>query len=488
MKKVVIILVAIIVYGFMLSFTLSKNSKDSKTNYGYFKDRIYVVYKADVAIFWDSLFKLNPVDFPEIRSITNEFNITEIENSFYFSNNEFLKRTLTIGFSNFDKIDELITILSQNNRIRLAEKVPIMRTTLVPNDPSYSSSQAALTHINAEAAWDITTGSGAIDVAVVDDAIDIDHPDLVNVIDMTWDISDNDPDPSPPNINFDHGTHVAGIVSAESNNGIGIASIGFGGVDLIAIKASDGTTNNDGEIIITHGYQGIAWAAQNGVEVINCSWGGTDYSIVEQTVINDAWNQGAIIVAAAGNDNTDQPHYPAGYDNVISVASSTLADEKSSFSNFGSQVDITAPGSSIFSTEINNDYGFRSGTSMASPMVAGLIGLVWSINLNLSQEDVIACVTSTAVPLSWEGGSGRINAAAAVQCVGTGTTWVDYNWNGMENGNFNTPYNTVIEAVNVVTDGGTIFIKSSVGSETITINENKSFAIRSWNGVSIIGQ
>src|SRR5690606_3764247 len=143
---------------------------------------------------------------------------------------------------------------------------------------------------------------------------------------------------------WSHGTHVAGTTGAETNNGIGVSSIGFG-ISIMPVKA---TANGASYNAVTNGYDGIYYAALNGADVINCSWGGYGYSTTGQNVVNWAWNQGSIVVAAAGNDNYDMDagndHYPSNYNNVVCVASSTSSDTKSGFSNYGSDVDVTAPG------------------------------------------------------------------------------------------------------------------------------------------------
>ena len=384
----------------------------------YLNDRLYVAYNTNVPVFWGTNFKISPTEFLEFKDIAAEYGITEVENTFYFAQHEVLKRTLTIKFTESNKIDQLISKLSESSRLQLVEKVPACTGTLIPNDPSYSG-QWHLSHINAATAWNTTTGSSSIDVAVVDDAIEIIHPDLSSNITTGRDVAWNTNNPSPPTSSYAHGTHVAGIVGAQSNNGLGVASIGYN-IDIMPIKASDGTPAPNGGVYITHGYPGITWAAQNGAEIINASWGGSGCSTC-QTVITNAWNLGAIVVAAAGNSNTSTPMYPAAYSNVIAVASSAnTSDARSSFSNYGSWVDITAPGSSILSTTLGGTYQSWDGTSMASPMVAGLLGLVWSVNTSATRASVINCVTSTAVPLTWSGGSGRINAAAAVQCMSGG--------------------------------------------------------------------
>jgi subtilisin family serine protease len=468
---------------------ISQNIDLSHKSQNYFSNRLYVVYDYEADVFWGKDFELTPSIFPEFEPLIEEFGLTRVQNSFYFSDNAFLERTITLFFTEAHRCEELIAILSRESRIQLVERKPLMKKSVIPNDPSYGVFQSELPHIGAEEAWDITTGSGSIDVAVVDDAIQVLHPDLNTSFDGNWDVANNDSSPSPPDATYDHGTHVAGIVSAKANNNQGVASIGFGGVDIIAIKAADGTTNPEGDVLITHAYEGVVWAANNGAEVINCSWGSDAYSVVGQNAINDAWNQGCIIVASAGNDDDSIMNYPAAYENVIAVASTNLDDAKSSFSSYGSWVDISAPGSYIYNTVVLNNYGYKSGTSMSSPLVAGLIGLIWSVDLSRTREEVIGCLLGTAKPLNWSGGgSGRIDAHAAVVCALSNNTWVDYTWSGLEYGTFENPFDSLIEAVEEVEDGGIIFIRSSTSNETININVNKSFTIRSWNGPSIIGQ
>ena len=298
-----------------------------------------------------------------------------------------------------------------------------MRPTLTPNDlgpQSGTNNQWGLWRINAQDAWDITTGTGII-VAIVDDAVLTTHPDLIPNLLPGYDVADNDNDPMPNNSAMSHGTHVAGISGAATNNGVGVASIGFG-IRILPVKSS-----NQSEVI-TDAYAGVIWAADNGADVINMSWGGSGFSNTGQNIITYAYDAGCVNVAAAGNDNTSQVFYPAGYDHVISVASTTTNDAKSSFSNYGGWVDVSAPGSAIRSTYFNSSftptYANLQGTSMASPMVAGLAGLVWSVNPEMSPDQIIECVISTTDDISAANpsflnqlGTGRINAHEAVLCA-----------------------------------------------------------------------
>jgi len=392
-----------------------KERATNQQNAAYWDNQIYVVFENNVPIFWNKndLF-LEASTIPELANIIEEYNIKQVRNSYHFYDHEILSRTLRVYFDETNKIDQLLEKLNNDPRIYLAEKIPIDRKTFVPNDNSYNS-QWHLQKINAELAWDLEKGSNTINVAVVDDAVEVNHPDLVGNIQSGWDAAHWDNDPSPPsnNSNFDHGTHVAGIVAASTNNTIGVASLGYY-INIIPVKVTFDWLPD----AFVMGPVGIVWASANGADIINCSWGSRYYSFVNSIAVAVAISNGCIVVAAAGNDNNTQKHYPAAYSNVISVASSTSNDSKSSFSTYGSWVDVTAPGSSIYSTTINSSYGNKSGTSMASPMVASLMGLVWSAKPNASRQQVINAVLNSAAPLSWSGGgSGRIDAFAAVQAI-----------------------------------------------------------------------
>lgn len=349
-----------------------------------------------------------------------------------------LEQTFMLSFEDATKIDELIEELKKDKLIEYVEKVPILKPTIVPNDPSYST-QWHLEKIGAAAAWNQFSTGGTAVIAIVDDAVDRDHPDLApnlwvnpgeipgNGIDDDgngyiddvngWDLGSNDNNPNPPSPSFRHGTHVGGIASAATNNGVGIAGIGFS-AKLMCIKA---TTQAN---YITHGYQGIIYAADNGADIINCSWGGTSSSVTGQNIINYAVQSGAIVVAAAGNDNTEVKFYPASYEGVVSVAATRDNDLKASFSNYGTSITVSAPGSNIYSTLPGGDYGYLSGTSMASPLVAGLLGLMRSFHPGMPASELINCLKSTSVPIdelnptyTSKLGVGRIDAAAAMTCV-----------------------------------------------------------------------
>ncbi len=382
--------------------------------------------------------------------------LNEANSSFRFTNAEFLfPRKNTDRDFGLDNI-VIVNYESESDPNFVASKIrglkevewaePRFLYSLLfdPNDPSYAS-QWNLHKIQAANAWDINQGDTSIVIAIIDTGVDWDHPDLAaniwinhgeipdNGIDdggngyiddvRGWDfggltgIPDNDPMEDRP----DHGTHVAGIASAVTNNGIGIAAIGFK-CKIMAVKTSqDNIRNPQGQALIAYGYEGIVYATDNGAHVINCSWGGGNFSILAQEVINYATANGSLVVAAAGNSGNSSSFYPAGYDNVLSVASTTTNDTKSGFSTFGPSVDISAPGSNIYSTWQDNVYATLSGTSMASPLAAGTAALVFAQFPNYSPLQVGEQVRVTSDNIDHLNpnfqnliGKGRINAHNAL--------------------------------------------------------------------------
>ncbi|MCS7053977.1 MAG: S8 family serine peptidase, partial [Ignavibacterium sp.] len=265
--------------------------------------------------------------------------------------NEIFEKSSTLGRIielKYESDVDPFFISSKLSKVDLFEWIEprfVYELSFIPNDPSYSQ-QYALSRINAAQAWDISQGDTSVFIGIVDTGVDWDHPDLEANIWINWNeipnngIDDDNngfiddirgwdfgglngtPDNNPMEDQPDHGTHVAGIASAVTNNGIGVASIGFK-CKIMAIK----TTRNDmrganGPYII-FGYEGIVYAANNGAKVINCSWGGGAYSIYGQEIINFAISRGALVVCAAGNSNSIEPFYPAAYNGAFSVASTT---------------------------------------------------------------------------------------------------------------------------------------------------------------------
>lgn len=338
---------------------------------------------------------------------------------FYRSKVLGLNRVYAIKIDKNADIAEVISQLKSDPSVEYVEQKRIRQIIGTPNDPS-AGLQWHLNKVEAFAAWDITIPSGTIKVAVIDNAVQTTHPDLTANMLPGYDASDLDNDPNPPNNSFSHGTHVAGIAGAVTNNNLGIASAGNNRVKIMPIKA---TPNNGDPRGIYTGYEGVQWAIDNNADVISLSWGGGGYSQTEQDVINAAYAQGIVVIAAAGNDNNDLPHYPAAYEHVISVASLDDNDSKSSFSTFGTTIDISAPGRGILSTIPTNQYDSFGGTSMATPLVSAIVGYLLSGFPTLTPDEVEALIKRTADDISAQNaaftgklGAGRVNMYKLISC------------------------------------------------------------------------
>lgn len=303
------------------------------------------------------------------------------------------------------RAQENVAFASLNYRVHALES---------PNDPDYSF-QWGLAKIEATAAWDTTTGSNTVIIAIIDSGVDLDHPDLQANIIAGYDYVNSDPFPDDDN---SHGTHVAGIAAAIGNNGQGVAGMNWK-ARIMPLKILD--HNGDGNVFDLT--QAILDAADGGAQVINMSLGGScffnDWSPV-QSAVDYAASKKALVIAASGNQAASAVFCPGALDKVLAVGSTTETDVRSSFSNYGADLDLVAPGSNIYSTLPGGDYGYKSGTSMATPYVSGLAALIWSLNTSLSPEGVRETLQSTADdlgPAGWDElyGHGRINARRAIE-------------------------------------------------------------------------
>jgi len=278
-----------------------------------------------------------------------------------------------------------------------------------PNDPRYSG-QWHLPSISAPQAWDVTTGSNQVTIAVIDTGVDYNHPDLAGktVDGYNWVDKSND-----PMDDHGHGTHVAGIAAAVGNNGTGVAGVDWK-ARIMPLKVLDSQGfGYDSDVAAA-----IRYAADNGAEVINMSLGSPDYSYTLEEACNYAHNQGVTIVAASGNEGASVG-YPAACDHVIAVGALDSNDSLAYFSNRGPQLDLTAPGVNILSTVRNGSYQKMSGTSMASPVVAGCASLVLASHPAYTPTQVEAVLENGASDLGSPGfdndfGNGKVNAYAAV--------------------------------------------------------------------------
>lgn len=272
-----------------------------------------------------------------------------------------------------------------------AEPHYLPKQTFTPNDPQ-ATNQYHLAKIQALTGWDISKGDTNVVIGITDTGTDPTHPDLqpqikknpndlVNGIDddndgyidnyLGWDLGENDNDTQTPG-GAGHGIHVSGLAAAATNNNTGVSGIGFK-CKFLPVKIADATG------ALTVAFEGITYAADHGCKVINCSWGSAFGSSAGQDVIDYATiNKDALVVCAAGNDASEELFYPASFNYVLSVASTNNIDRKSSFSNFGYNIDVCAPGDNVLSTWESGTYINSSGTSMASPVTAGAAAVVRS--------------------------------------------------------------------------------------------------------------
>lgn len=369
----------------------------------------------------------------------NASGLDSIYKPFPMANTE-LDSIYRVVFPNAAQVNVLIPALNALPFVEYAEKNPIVSEFLEPND--FQTNQWYLHKIQAQTTWDFNTGNSNVVVAVIDDAIAIDHQDLsANVYQNAaesggfplidddlngqaddvngYDVANGDANPRPPSNatgnddGFAHGTHVAGIVSAATNNNTGIASLGFN-TTILPVKIAD-----DASGALTGSLDGVFYAMRSGVDIINMSWGTNTDAAALKAVISQASSAGITLIAAAGNDGSTNPFYPAAYPEVISVGATNPDDFVTGFSNYGNTIDVMAPGSGIYSTlpEGNNTYGNLSGTSMAAPLVSALAALLKAENANYSPQEIkqriqAGCEDIDAMNPNYAGqiGAGRINA------------------------------------------------------------------------------
>ncbi len=353
-----------------------------------------------------------------------------------------LSRTYFVQIDSKEDPAELAKKISKQSNIEWAEPKYVYRLTYSPNDSLYVlKQQQYLKRVFADSAWNVTKGDSKVIIGIIDTGVDWNHPDLkANILKdqngnlIGYDFGgldgtpDNDPTEDYSALNRYHGTHVAGIADAVSDNKIGVASIGYG-CSILPVKVTrDDKRDAAGYPYIYFGFEGIKYAVDHGAKVINCSWGGYSYSLYEQSVIDYAVTNGALVVASNGNDGISTPFYPASYSGVLSVGwLSSSSDLIFPDGNYGRTVKVFAPGTSIFSTwqrqpGSNQLYNAISGSSMSAPIVSGLAGLVLAKFPNykpLQVEEQIRVTADNIDAVNADSlklllGSGRINAYIAV--------------------------------------------------------------------------
>ena len=325
-------------------------------------------------------------------SYINYYNeLDEEEQNFH----QILKITLPIHSKSL--VLKAVKALNNFVGIEFAEPNYIQYTYEEVNDEYYSQQWGLIGQygINIEETWGITTGSRDVRVGVLDTGIESDHPDLIDNLVEGKSFVDN---VTSTNDTYGHGTHVAGIIGAVSNNSIGVSGV-CRQVSLVPLKLSTNGTWPVSNVVNALNYAKNLWNTAKQISIINFSGGNYSNESTMKTAID---NYPGLFVAAGGNNDSDVDttlNYPASFDidNMIVVGSHTATGEKSSFSSYGSKnVDIFAPGSNIKSTIPGNTYAYKNGTSMAAPFVTGVAALMLSVNPNLSAEELKANIIGNA--------------------------------------------------------------------------------------------
>lgn len=361
----------------------------------------------------------------DINQILKKYNLTKKKDSWKKGNFVVLKKNDAATTA-----ANVVQQLAQESGVVYAEQDAYAYAVMYPND-SYYSYQWHMTRIGMENAWDESSGSGVV-VAIIDTGVRQDLSDLAGTsFTAGYDFVNGDTNPTDDE---GHGSHVCGTVAQTTNNSAGCAGVAYSAT-IMPIKVLDAS----GYGTYTDIADGIIWATDHGADVINMSLGGSASNTTLQNAVNYAWNNGVVIVCAAGNSSTSSPFYPAAYPNCISISAVNYLDELADYSNYGSTIDMCAPGGD--SNDYNGDgymdgvlqqtfdsstgdpgFYFYTGTSMASPHVAGVAALVKSINSTLTNAQIRNILETTAEDLGTAGwdqyfGYGIVDAYAAVQAA-----------------------------------------------------------------------
>ncbi|MBL4669939.1 MAG: S8 family serine peptidase [Flavobacteriales bacterium] len=376
----------------------------------------------------------NKILIAQFNNALANIGIVKLEKIFPNKKKELVKGNIDLSliyeleYASANTVEEVIRRIKKLKISDYVEPYYIPQLTYTPSD-TILPNQYYISLINAPQAWDINKGDTTITIGITDTGWDPTHPDLlgnvqinygdpINGIDddadgyidnnMGWDLGSNDNNALWESLS--HGVNVTGIAAAVTDNVTGISGVGFK-TRFLPIKIS----NNVG--ILTKAYQGIVYAADHDCFIINCSWGGYTPSNFNKDVIDYAIiNKGSLVVGAAGNDNGENIFYPAGYDGVLTVAGIDAGDIKVSSSNYGTYIDISAPGDALWTTGANGGYGTNGGTSMAAPVISGGAAILKTQYPSYTNLQIAALMQATADDLNVLNpsfidklGSGRLN-------------------------------------------------------------------------------
>ncbi len=298
------------------------------------------------------------------------------------------------------RVAEAIVSLSDCPGVSYAEPDYLVTTAdTTPNDPLLGN-QYGLLAIHAPQGWDLNTGSAAVTIAILDSGVDLGHPDLAGKLVPGTDIVNNDNDPQDDN---GHGTHVAGIAAAMTNNLVGVAGVSWG-ARIMPVKVLDALAGGS----VSNVAAGIIWAADHNADVINLSLGCgvlscPDPPVTLRNAIDYAYGKGITLVAATGNLGTNFVYYPARFPHVIAVAATDQSNTHWNLSNFGPEVDVSAPGVQIYSTFRGSIYRYLDGTSMSTAFVSGLAAILRGLPTYISPDQIADIINSTTLDLGAPG-------------------------------------------------------------------------------------
>lgn len=311
---------------------------------------------------------------------------------------------------------DTLTQLAKQPEIQYIDYNHRLQALVEPDDPNYQNgNQWAIDKMELPAAWQVQNRPSDLTIAIIDSGIDLTHEDLISQIITGY----NYLNPlQPPVDDFNHGSHVAGIAAATTDNELGIASISWG-MQIMPLKILDYAGNGESADLA----EAIYYAVDNGANIINMSIGKRgsrwpcDMPSVEEA-FQYADQHGVLLFSAAGNDGQEGVNCPAAYDEVMAVGATNRNDSRAYFSNYGPRLDVVAPGYGIYST-IPRGYGYNNGTSMASPQAAGLAGLLWSFAPTLPHHEIRQILETSTDDLGAPGfddkfGWGRLNARQAM--------------------------------------------------------------------------
>jgi subtilisin family serine protease len=397
-----------------------------------------------------------------LESLNNRFGVLEMRSLFRSADRPagastpaILSQIMKLTFAHEANMEEVMATYRQDPNVEYVQPNFIHRIDLTPNDSNFNH-QTAMKILQAEAAWDLQLATPNVIVGVIDTGVDYNHEDLRSAlwinggedlnrngrVDSTdfngvdddgngfvddlrgWDFVDapsfpdggdfQTPDNDPLDQNG-HGTSVAGLIGATGNNEIGVAGLAFG-CRIMNLRAGTSLGFLEEDDVAA----AMVYAVENGAQIINMSFGDEVASPLLRDVVQFAYSQNCVLVASAGNANTERIHFPSGFAETISVGATDFEDELAGFSNFGSSVDVVAPGVNLLTTTRGNQYGAFSGTSASAPLVSGLAALVLSKIPQLSNESVKGLITTTTDDVGETGwdrlfASGRANALKALK-------------------------------------------------------------------------